>query len=290
MATNLLKAGHDVIVYDLNPRAIEQLLAAGAKSADSAATAASNAEVIITMLPNGAVVRRLYEGDDGIITAVRTSDSLLIDCSTISPEDARAVARAAQSAGLEMADAPVSGGVRGAREATLSFMVGASSEGFSRAKSVLSAMGSAIYHVGDNGAGQAAKICNNLMAGILMAGTAEVLALGARNGLPPEILSEIMRHSSGGNFMLERWNPWPGVDEGTPASNAYAGGFQVSLLLKDLGLALDSAQASRAAAPLGALTCHLFRLHALLADGADKLDMSSIQRLYFPEPPVSSVS
>jgi 3-hydroxyisobutyrate dehydrogenase len=289
MAANLIKAGYQLRINDINPNAAASLVSKGAVWCDSAAQAIEGVDAILTMLPNGEIVKRLFLDEQGLI-ACATSLPLLIDCSTISPDEARLVGAAAKDANLEMIDAPVSGGVRGAVDGSLSFMVGGSTTAFERAKPLLSAMGRSIFHVGDQGAGQAAKICNNMMAGILMAGTAEVLALGVRNGLAPEILSEIMNHSSGGNFMVNRWNPWPGVDQSTPASHAYAGGFQVSLLLKDLGLALQSGLSTRSSTPLGAITCSLFQLHSLSNVENGYLDMSSIQRLYFPDTTTTSTS
>lgn len=281
MAFNLLRAKYTVVVFDVNQAAAVPLVAEGAVLARSAVEAARAADVVISMLPNGSIVRSLFEGPDGVLASVE-KQPVLIDCSTISPDDARHVVDAASEHGLMMVDAPVSGGVRGAIEGTLSFMVGGDQAAFERAKPILSAMGRSIFYVGAAGTGQAAKICNNMMAGILMAASAEVLALGVRNGLAPETLSEIMRHSSGGNFMIDRWNPWPGVDSATPASNGYAGGFQVNLMLKDLGLALQSAQINQSATPMGSMARNLFQLHALQATGTGHLDMSSIQRLYFP--------
>lgn len=181
-----------------------------------------------------------------------------------------------------MLDAPVSGGPKGAREGTLSFMVGGDPEAFADAQPVLRAMGRAIFHAGDSGAGQVAKICNNMLAAILMAGTAEALALGVGNGLDPAALSDIFKRSSGNNFMLDRWNPWPGVIEDAPASNAFQGGFQTRLMLKDLGLALANAQAREASVPLGALVRNLFSLHAAAAQENGLQDFSSIQRFYAP--------
>lgn len=281
MAQNLMRAGHRIKAFDINPDNAVTLIAEGGLLAASAAEAARSAEVVISMLPNGAVVRQVFEGPDGVLAQL-TTKPLLIECSTISPEDACAVAASAATAGLSMIDAPVSGGVRGAREGTLSFMVGGSTAAFDAAKPYLSEMGRSLFHVGPSGTGQAAKICNNMMAGILMAATAEVLALGKRSGLTPEILTEIMRHSSGGNFMLDRWNPWPGVDPATPASQGYTGGFQVNLMLKDLGLALQSAQITQSATPLGAMARNVFQIHALQDRSAGQLDMSSVQSLYYP--------
>ncbi|WP_156677934.1 3-hydroxyisobutyrate dehydrogenase [Sphingomonas profundi] len=281
MALNLLHAGHRLKVFDRDPATIAKLQAAGAIGATSARNASDDAQFVITMLPNGRVVEAIYNGPDSLFDAL-PPDAILIDCSTIAPAKAIQLAEGARAKGFAMLDAPVSGGTRGAQDGTLSFMVGGSAETFGRAQPVLAAMGATSFHVGPNGSGQLAKVCNNMMAAILMVGSAEVLALGARSGLAPHILTNIMRKSTGCNFVLERWNPWPGVDAKSPASHGYQGGFQVGLMLKDLGLAVDTAQAAGAPIPLGAAARNLFALHA--TNGAENrlLDMSSIQRLYWP--------
>ncbi|TEP98311.1 3-hydroxyisobutyrate dehydrogenase [Pseudomonas aeruginosa] len=279
MAANLLKAGHRVNVFDLQPKAVLSLVEQGAQGADSALQCCEGAEVVISMLPAGQHVESLYLGDDGLLARV-AGKPLLIDCSTIAPETARKVAEAAAAKGLTLLDAPVSGGVGGARAGTLSFIVGGPAEGFARARPILENMGRNIFHAGDHGAGRVAKICNNMLLGILMAGTAEALALGVKNGLDPAVLSEVMKQSSGGNWALNLYNPWPGVMPQAPASNGYAGGFQVRLMNKDLGLALANAQAVQASTPLGALARNLFSLHAQADAEHDGLDFSSIQKLY----------
>ncbi|SHF12801.1 3-hydroxyisobutyrate dehydrogenase [Modicisalibacter ilicicola DSM 19980] len=280
MATNLLKAGHQVVVFDLVESAIQTLEAAGARRAPSAAEAAQGAEVVVSMLPAGVHVRGLYLGREDQPSLLDALDGkpLLIDASTIAPEDARLVAEAARERGLEYLDAPVSGGVGGARAGTLTFIVGGSEAGFAQARPVLEAMGKNVFHAGESGAGQVAKICNNMLLGILMSGTAEALSLGVKNGLDPTVLSEIMKQSSGGNWALNVYNPWPGVMENAPASNDYQGGFLVDLMTKDLGLAWEMALESRAAVPMGSQARNLFVQHA--AQGSGRLDFSSIQRFY----------
>jgi 3-hydroxyisobutyrate dehydrogenase len=207
---------------------------------------------------------------------------LIIDCSTIDPDSARAVAAAAAARGIAMLDAPVSGGTAGAENGTLTFIVGGSSEALARARPVLDAMGANVFHAGDAGAGQVAKICNNMLLAVLMTGTAEALALGADNGLDPGVLSEIMKVSSGGNWALNVYNPYPGVMDGTPASRAYAGGFLVDLMRKDLGLAMQTAQSTDSSVPMGSLALNLYQVHRQNHD-AGRLDFSSIQYLYKPE-------
>jgi len=280
MARNLLgaKQGYQLRVFDLMPALMEQVPEATATA--SVADAVSGADVVISMLPAGRHVHEVYLGKEGVL-ANATSQALLIDCSTIDPATSRKVAAAALEQGLAMLDAPVSGGTAGAEAGTLTFIVGGESTALDRARECLEIMGSNIHHAGASGAGQIAKICNNMLLAIHMAGTAEALALGVENGLDPAVLSEIMRQSSGGNWSLNVYNPYPGVMEGVPASRGYAGGFLVDLMSKDLGLAMETAGSSGSAVPLGALAENLYRLHRQQND-AGALDFSSIQWLYAP--------
>ena len=280
MASNLVKAGHEVTVFDLSKDAVAALVSAGAKTADTAHEAANGAECVITMLPAGQHVEAVYLGDDGLLAKL-PAGTLVIDSSTIAPETARGVAEVARAKDIPFLDAPVSGGVGGAKAGTLTFICGGSEEAFNKAKPILDAMGKNIFHAGDHGSGQVAKICNNMLLAILMSGTSEALALGVKNGLDPAVLSEIMKQSSGGNWALNVYNPWPGVMEGVPASRNYEGGFLVNLMTKDLGLAFDNAVKNQASIPMGSLARNLFQLHA--GQGNGNLDFSSIQRLYKPE-------
>jgi 3-hydroxyisobutyrate dehydrogenase len=273
MALNLLKAGETVVVYDLVAASLDRAAEGGASVAGSAAEAVRRADVVITMLPASQHVSGAYLGDDGILAHARPG-ALLIDCSTIAPETAAAVSQAATARGLAMIDAPVSGGIAGAAAATLTFIVGGEPAALERARPVLEKMGKTIFHAGGSGAGQVAKICNNMLLGIHMAGTAEALALGVANGLDPRVLSEIMLKSSGRNWSLEVYNPWPGVQENSAATRGYSGGFGSDLMLKDLGLSQQAAQAVGAATPLGAVAHQLYRLHGL--NGHGRLDFSSI--------------
>ncbi len=279
MARNLVGAGFEVAVFDLVPALMASV--EGARAASSALDCASGVDVFITMLPAGRHVEGLYLGADGVLAHARPG-TLFIDCSTIDPGTARKVAAAATERGFTLLDAPVSGGVGGAQAGTLTFIVGGSHEGLERARPLLSAMGRNIFHAGDNGAGQIAKVCNNMLLAILMTGTAEALALGVRNGLDPATLSAVMQQSSGGNWALNVYNPWPGVMTEAPASRGYSGGFMVDLMLKDLGLALETAEQSGGSTPMGALARNLYRLHQQNNE-AGKLDFSSIQTFYRPE-------
>ncbi len=277
MALNLLKGGFAVTVFDLSASAVARLTEAGATAAESASAAAQQAEVVITMLPAGKHVEAVYLNEGGVLDHA-PAGALLIDCSTIAADAARKVAAAAQARGFTMIDAPVSGGVGGAAAGTLTFIVGGSTEALEQARPVLEKMGKNIFHAGDSGAGQVAKICNNMLLGILMAGTSEALALGVANGLDPKVLSDIIAKSSGRNWATELYNPWPGVMDNVPASREYSGGFGTDLMLKDLGLAEEAAISAKQAIPLGAQARQLYALHSGLGHGG--LDFSSIVRLF----------
>src|SRR5699024_10053212 len=194
MAHNLVKAGHQLTVFDLVPEAIESLKQAGAQPALSAKDAVNNADVVITMLPASRHVEDLYLDEDALLDSIQPG-TLVIECSTIAPESARRVAQAAAEKGLRMIDAPVSGGTGGAIAGTLTFIVGGAAKDLEDAHPLLEIMGKNIFHAGEAGAGQVAKICNNMLLGVLMAGTSEALALGAANGLDPKVLSDIIAGS-----------------------------------------------------------------------------------------------
>jgi 3-hydroxyisobutyrate dehydrogenase len=279
MARNLAAAGHQVKVFDLVPELAAAI--AGAQAQQTAAACVQGVDVFVSMLPAGRHVEALYLNDDGILAGAAPG-TLLIDCSTIDPGTVRKVAEAAQRRSLEMLDAPVSGGTAGAEGGTLTFIVGGSAEALERARPLFAAMGKTVFHAGGNGAGQIAKICNNMLLAVLMAGTAEALALGVNNGLDPATLSEIMKQSSGGNWSLNVYNPYPGVMDGVPAARGYQGGFLVDLMNKDLGLAMETAEASGSSVPMGALAKNLYRLHQRVNESG-RLDFSSIQWLFQPD-------
>jgi 3-hydroxyisobutyrate dehydrogenase len=279
MARNLVAAGFTVKVFDLVPALVAGV--EGAAGAASAGDCAADVDIFVSMLPAGRHVDGLYTGPGGVLERAAPG-TLLIDCSTIDAATARKVAAAAEARGFEMLDAPVSGGTGGAQAGTLTFMVGGSTAALERARPALQAMGRNIFHAGANGAGQVAKVCNNMLLAVLMAGTAEALALGVRNGLDPAALSEIMKQSSGGNWALNVYNPWPGVMDTAPASRGYSGGFMVDLMNKDLALAMETAEQSGSAVPMGGLARNLFRVHEQTHQ-AGKLDFSSIQWLYKPD-------
>ena len=279
MALNLQKAGHDVRAFDLSKPACDKCAADGLKIAQDAAAAVQGAEVVISMLPASQHVEALFLGRDGQpgLLASIAKGALVIDSSTIAAATSQKVAKAAEAAGITFIDAPVSGGTGGAIAGTLTFMVGGDTAALERARPLLEKMGANIFHAGTVGAGQTAKICNNMLLGILMAGTSEAIALGVANGLDPKVLSEIMRRSSGGNWALEKYNPYPGVHENAPASKGYAGGFGTDLMLKDLGLAQENAMAVKAATPLGGLARAIYAAHSIAGHGAE--DFSSVIKM-----------
>ena len=279
MAQNLARAGHAVTGFDLMPASVQQFVAGGGLSADDQAAAIAAADIVITMLPASRHVHGAYLGEGGILAHAKAG-ALLIDCSTIAPEVSREVAAAATAKGLRMIDAPVSGGTAGAAAGTLTFMVGGAEADLASARPYLEQMGKNIFHAGPGGSGQTVKICNNMLLGILMIGTSEAIRLGVANGLDPKVVSDVMAKSSGRNWTLEVYNPCPGVAENVPAARGYTGGFGVDLMLKDLGLAVESAGASGASVPLGELARQLYDLHS--KSGAGGLDFSSIYKLDTP--------
>lgn len=275
MATNLLTAGHAVVVFDLSQEACEQMQAAGAAVAVSAAEAAMGRDYVISMLPAGKHVAATYLGDEGLLSKLDASTTVL-DCSTIDAATARRVGEAAAEKGIGFMDAPVSGGVAAAAAGTLAFMCGGDAGTFEKARLILKDMGKNIFHAGPPGAGQVAKGCNNMLLAIQMIGTCEALEMGARNGLDPKVLSDIMLASSGRNWSLEVYNPYPDVMPTAPASNDYKPGFMVDLMVKDLGLAMEIAEQSEVDNPMGQLARDLYGQHQEAGNG--QRDFSSILR------------
>ncbi|TCV94821.1 3-hydroxyisobutyrate dehydrogenase [Luteibacter rhizovicinus] len=276
MAANLLKAGYALRVFDLNASAVAAAVAAGAVAATSAIDAVADAQIVISMLPASRHVEGLYLGDDGLLAHI-PDGVLVIDCSTIAPASAKKVAAAAAQRGLAMIDAPVSGGTAGASAGTLTFIVGGDASVLERARPVLAAMGKNIFHVGDSGAGQVAKLCNNMALGVIMAVTGEALALGSAHGLDPAVLSRMMAVSTGRSWATEVCNPWPGVLENAPSSRGYSGGFGNDLMLKDLGLAAEAAMQVGAPIPLGELARNLYAINSQAGNGG--LDFSSVLKV-----------
>jgi 3-hydroxyisobutyrate dehydrogenase len=275
MAANLIGAGHHVTGFDLVPRAMEALATKGGHAAASAAEAAAG-DIVITMLPAGPQVRSVYLDEGGVLANARRG-ALLIDCSTIDVETARAVAARAKGAGFDMLDAPVSGGVSGAEAAGLTFMVGGEAEIFARAQPVLAAMGRTIVHAGPPGNGQAAKICNNMILGVSMIAVCEAFSLAERLGLEAQTLFDISSKSSGQCWALTSYCPVPGPVPASPANRDYAPGFTAAMMLKDLRLAQQAAGATATATPLGAAAASLYQM--FVDGGAGVLDFSGIYRL-----------
>jgi 3-hydroxyisobutyrate dehydrogenase len=273
MAQNLIKAGHQVEGVDVSQAATDKLKGAGGAVAETAKIAASRADVVITMLPAGQHVREVYLGIGGIIENANAG-TLLIDCSTIDVETARAVAAAAESKGLLMLDAPVSGGVGGANAATLTFMVGGSGRAYERALSILQQMGKTIVHAGGSGNGQAAKICNNMILGISMIAVSEGFVLAEKLGLDKQKLFDIASKSSGSCWSMVNYCPVPGPVPTSPANRDYQAGFTAAMMLKDLALAQQAANATGATTPMGAEAAALFRLY--VGQGHAAKDFSGI--------------
>jgi 3-hydroxyisobutyrate dehydrogenase len=273
MATNLIKAGHAVVVFDLSQAACDQMQEEGASVAGSAVEAAVGMDYVISMLPAGKHVAGIYLGDEGLLSKLDDSTTIL-DCSTIDAETARQVGAAATEMGIGFMDAPVSGGVAAAAAGTLAFMCGGDAATFENARLILKDMGKNIFHAGPAGAGQVAKGCNNMLLAVHMIGTCEALEMGVRNGLDPKVLSEIMLASSGRNWSLEVYNPYPGVMEAAPASNEYQPGFMVDLMVKDLGLAMEIAEHCEVDNAMGQLAKKLYNQHQEAGNGQQ--DFSSI--------------
>ena len=271
MAANLLKAQHQVTAFDLSAGAVSAAVEKGAHKAATAAEAVKGAEVVITMLPAGKHVRDVYETQ---VLANVAKGALLIDCSTIDVESARHVAALAEKAGLEMVDAPVSGGVGGATAGTLTFMVGGSEVGLAKAEPFLQQMGKNIVHAGGSGNGQAAKICNNMILGISMIAVGEAFALAEKLGLSHQALFDVASTSSGQCWALTSYCPVPGPVPASPANNGYKPGFASNLMVKDLTLAQAAAGATGAATPLGKHAQEIYK--AFDAAGHGGVDFSGI--------------
>jgi 3-hydroxyisobutyrate dehydrogenase len=275
MAANQAKAGHEVLAFDLAAAAVEKAVVAGCQASGSVAAAVKDADAVITMLPAGQHVRSVYA--DQILPNARPG-ALLIDCSTIDVESARAVAKQATEAGFRFADAPVSGGTAAAEAGTLAFMVGCESEDFPAVEAVIGPMSRVTIHAGDHGAGQAAKICNNMVLGASMIAVCEAFALAEKLGLDPERFFEIASKSSGQCWSLTSYCPWPGPVPTAPSNRDYEGGFATAMMLKDLKLAQEAAAKAGAATPLGAQAEGLYALFDRLGGGGK--DFSAILEMF----------
>ena len=274
MAPNLAKAGHEVRAFDLVPEAMEKATQAGCSAASSAAESVKDADVVISMLPAAQHVRAVYEND---VAPNARPGALLIDCSTIDVSSAREVGAGLQELGFEFVDAPVSGGIAAAASGNLTFMVGGSDEAFERARPFIEPMAKAVIHAGHLGAGQAAKICNNMILGATMAATCEAFVLAEKLGLDLQTFFDISSKASGQSWSMTSYAPVPGVGPDTPADHDYEGGFAAALMLKDLKLAADAAKSVGAYAPMGAEAEELYQ--RFVDAGGGSKDFSGIIRM-----------
>ena len=273
MALNLINAGYSVVSFDRSDKALESIKAVNGVIASSLQELAMTAETVITMLPTGDDVRKVYENEGGVIESV-ADNTLLIDCSTIDVENAQIVARKASVRGLQMVDAPVSGGVTGAEAGTLTFMVGGSSEALERSRPLLATMGQNIVHAGKSGSGQAAKLCNNMMLGISMIATSEAFTLGQKLGLDPKTLFKIISTASGSCWAMQNHLPIPGIVENAASNANFKAGFAVAMMAKDLRLAELAARSVDASTPLGDKAADLYT--SFEKTGNQNLDYSAI--------------
>ncbi len=271
MAANLVKAGHHVNAFDLSAEALAKAEQNGCAIFTSVQEAVADVDAVVSMLPNGKIVDSLYAND---VVGHAPPDALLLDCSTIDVGTARNVTAAAAEAGYEMVDAPVSGGIAAANGGTLTFMVGGTDSAFARAEPILSAMGKAVIHAGASGAGQAAKICNNMLLGASMIATCETFAMAEKLGLDLQTFFDISSKASGQNWSMTSYCPVPGVGPTTPADNDYKGGFATALMLKDLKLAMEAAQSVNADVPMGKKAAELYEAFDKAGQGG--LDFSAI--------------
>ncbi len=271
MAANLVKAGHSVRAFDLAEEALERARGNGCETFGTVAEAVQGVDAVVSMLPNGKIVDSVYNGD---VIGHAPGSALLLDCSTIDVATARKVGDAAAAAGYAMVDAPVSGGIAAANGGTLTFMVGGSDEAFARAEPILSAMGKTVIHAGASGAGQAAKICNNMLLGASMVATCEAFKLAENLGLDLQTFYDISSKASGQNWSMTSYCPVPGVGPQSPADNDYQGGFASALMLKDLRLAMAAAADAGANVPMGDLAEKLYSAFADAGNGG--VDFSAI--------------
>jgi len=265
MAPNLAKAGHDVRAFDLSEEALAHAAEHGCKRAKSAAAACKDADAVVTMLPAGKHVAEVFRTS---VLGAAPKTAILMDCSTIDVATAKAVEEEAQSQGYTMVDAPVSGGIAAAVGGTLTFMVGGSKQGFQKAREYLEEMGKAVIHAGGPGAGQAAKICNNMLLGATMAATCEAFVLAQKLGLDPQTFFDISSKASGQSWSMTSYCPVPGVGPDTPADREYEGGFAAALMLKDLKLAMDAAEEAGAYTPMGGEAEDLYQRFVDLGGGS----------------------
>ncbi len=270
MAINLVKAGHDVSAFDAVPALLEQAHSHGMITCGSAEEAVENVEIIVTMLPNGEIVKKVFNE----IVPVAKAGTTIIDSSTIDVSSAKIVHKQGADAGLGCLDAPVSGGVGGAEAGTLTFMVGGPKTAFDAAQPILDVMGGKIVHCGEGGAGQSAKICNNMLLGVSMIGTCEAFSLAEKLGLDQKALFDVVSTSSGSCWSVNTYCPVPGVGPKSPSDNDYKPGFAAALMLKDLMLSQQAADESSMATPMGAHATEIYK--AFVDAGHSDTDFSGI--------------
>jgi 3-hydroxyisobutyrate dehydrogenase len=275
MAANLAKAGHEVRAFDLSEEALARAEKNGCIRVASAAEAVADAEAVVTMLPAGKHVRDVYEGS---VIGNAPVSAILMDCSTIDVDTARDEIAKAEAQGYQMVDAPVSGGIAAAEAGTLTFMVGGADQAFERARPFLELMGKAVIYAGGAGAGQAAKICNNMLLGASMIATCETFVLAQKLGLDPQTFFDISSKASGQCWSMTSYCPVPGVGPETPADRNYDGGFAAALMLKDLRLAMEAARSVDAYTPMGGFAEELYGRFAEKLGGAGK-DFSGIIKM-----------
>lgn len=279
MLTNLIKRGHSVLAYDVVATSLEAAVARGAARAESASAVAAVVDVLVTMLPSSSQVESAYLGEGGIVAGARRG-LLCADMSTIDPTVSRGMATALAAKGARFIDAPVSGGSVGAENATLAIMVGGAAADLEAARPVLSAMGANIIHVGDVGAGEAAKLCNNLIAGVSAIAVAEAFRIGEGFGVDPKILTDVISKSSGNTWMMQHAHPVPGIVEKAPSTRGYAPGFMTDLMAKDLALAVSAARQLRVPVFVAPVAQQLLRLAS--SQGLGREDFTSVYKLLSP--------
>jgi 3-hydroxyisobutyrate dehydrogenase len=275
MAANLVKAGHDVHAFDLSQEALSAAHENGCTPFGTVHDAVNGVDAVVSMLPNGSIVERVYTQD---VIGHAPRSAILVDCSTIDVSTARSVTAAGAAAGYFMVDAPVSGGIAAANAGTLTFMVGGNDAAFAHAEPVLGAMGKAVIHAGESGAGQAAKICNNMLLGASMIATCETFAMAEKLGLDLQKFYDIASKASGQNWSMTSYCPVPGVGPISPADNGYQGGFATALMLKDLKLAMAAAQSVGAQVPMGEQAATLYQRFS--EAGSSAADFSAIIRTF----------
>jgi 3-hydroxyisobutyrate dehydrogenase len=279
MATNLVKKGFTVTAFDLNADAVKAAAAAGMTAAASAAEAVAGAEVVITMLPSSSHVEKAYTGDGGVLVAAKKG-TLCVDMSTVDPAVSRRLAASAAERGLRFIDAPVSGGVTGATDATLAIMVGGAAADVEAARPALSAMGTNVIHVGAVGSGEVVKLCNNLIAGVSAVAVSEAFRIAQGFGVDPKVVTEVISKSSGNTWVMEKAHPVPGLVARAASTNEYRPGFMTDLMCKDVGLAVEAARALRIPVFVAPAAQQVYRLAS--SHGLGRKDFTSVYSFLKP--------